>query len=51
VTNYPTIIKAPSIKDEELEAVRRWITEQGFVKSLMMMGWVPHYRDMEIHQL
>jgi hypothetical protein len=51
VTNYPTIIKAPSVKDEELDAVRHWITEQGLVKSLMMMGWVPHYRDVEIHQL
>jgi hypothetical protein len=59
VTNYPTIIKAPSIKDEELEAVRRWISEQDLVKSLMMMGWVPHYHkevygvvnEIEIDQL
>jgi hypothetical protein len=43
MTNHPTIIKAPSIKDEELEAVARWISEQGLVKDLTMMGWVPHY--------
>jgi hypothetical protein len=59
VTNYPTIIKAPSIKDEELEAVTRWIGEKGLVKSLTMMGWVPHYHkeaygvvnELEIEQV
>jgi hypothetical protein len=45
VRNHPTIIKAPSIKDEELEAVTRWISEQGLVNSLTMMGWVPHYNQ------
>jgi hypothetical protein len=48
VTNYPVIIKAPSIKDEELEAVTRWISEQGLVKSLVRMGWVPRYH-MEVY--
>ena len=43
VTNHPIIIKAPSIKDEDLEAVTRWISEQGLVKNLTMMGWVPEY--------
>jgi hypothetical protein len=59
VTNYPVIIKAPSIKDEELEAVTRWISTQGLVKNLTMMGWVPHYHkevygvvnEIEIGQL
>ena len=59
LTNYPTIIKAASVKDEELEAVTRWIGEQGLVKSLTMTGWVPHYHrdtygvvsEIEIEQL
>jgi hypothetical protein len=59
VTNYPVIIKAPSINDEELEAVTRWISEHALVKNLTMMGWVPHYHkeiygvanEIEIDQL
>lgn len=43
VTNHPTIIKAPSVTDEELEVATKWIGSQGLVKDLSMMGWVPHY--------
>jgi hypothetical protein len=42
VTNMPTIIKAPSITDEEHEEVTRWIGTQGLVTQLSRMGWVPH---------
>jgi hypothetical protein len=45
VTNHPTIIKAPSIDDGELESATRWILSQGLVKELSMMGWVPTYED------
>lgn len=59
VTNHPTIIKAPSIQDEELGRVTRWIAEQGLVTGLSMMGWVPRYHmdaygvvsELEIDQL
>ena len=43
VTNMPTIIKAASITDEQLEEVTRWITEQKLVREISMQGWVPHY--------
>jgi len=43
VTNYPTIIKAASVTDEDLQSVTQWIGSQGLVKDLVMMGWVPHY--------
>jgi hypothetical protein len=43
VTNYPTIIKAASVTDEDLRSVTQWIRSQGLVKDLVMMGWVPHY--------
>jgi hypothetical protein len=43
VTNLPTIIKAPSITDEELKVVTEWIGSQGLAKEISMMGWVPHY--------
>jgi hypothetical protein len=43
VTNWPTIIKAPSITDEDLQSVTQWIGSQDLVKGLSMMGWVPHY--------
>jgi hypothetical protein len=47
ITNMPTIIKAPSITDEEHEEVTRWIGAQGLVTQLSRMGWVPHsHRDM-----
>ncbi len=45
VTNHPTIIKAASIEDEELEAVTRWINAQGLAKPLVMVGWVPRYHQ------
>ncbi len=44
ITNQVVIIKAPSISDEEHEAVTTWIRSEGLVKDLIMMGWVPHYR-------
>ncbi len=44
VTNMPTIIKAPSITDEEHEEVTKWIGSQGLVTQLSRMGWVPHSR-------
>jgi hypothetical protein len=44
VTNMPTIIKAPSITDEEHEEVTKWIASQGLVTQLSRMGWVPHSR-------
>lgn len=44
VTNMPTIIKAPSITDEEHEEVTKWIGAQGLVTQLSRMGWVPHCR-------
>lgn len=45
VTNYPTIIKAASITDEDLQSVTQWISSQGLVKDLTMMGWVPRYHE------
>jgi hypothetical protein len=45
VTNYPTIIKAPSITDEEIKSVTEWIHSQGLVNNLTIMGWVPHYHQ------
>jgi hypothetical protein len=44
VKNVPTIIKAASIKDEEVAAMTQWITEHGLVKSPTIMGWVPCYQ-------
>jgi hypothetical protein len=44
ITNHPVIMKAPSITDEEQQAVTTWIGSLGTVKDLSMMGWVPHYR-------
>jgi hypothetical protein len=44
ITNMPTIIKAPSITDEEHEEVANWIGSQGLVTELSRMGWVPHCR-------
>lgn len=43
VTNRPTIIKAPSITDEELKTVTEWIISQGLAPGIAMMGWVPNY--------
>ena len=43
ITNHPILIKAPSITDEEQEAVTTWIASTGLVKDLSMKGWVPHY--------
>jgi hypothetical protein len=43
ITNHAVIIKAPSITDEEQEAVAPWIGSLGSVKGLSMVGWVPHY--------
>ena len=59
VTNLPTVIKAPSITDEELKTVTEWILLKCLVKPLSMMGWVPHYHqehygvvsELEIDQL
>jgi hypothetical protein len=43
ITNRAVIIKAPSIADEDLEAVATWIAFKGLTKDLSMMGWVPRY--------
>jgi hypothetical protein len=43
ITNHVVIIKAPSITDEEQQAVATWILGKGLAKDLSMMGWVPHY--------
>ncbi|MFZ0913581.1 MAG: hypothetical protein WAN09_09850 [Candidatus Korobacteraceae bacterium] len=43
VTNMPSIIKAASITDEQLDEVANWIGKQGLLKSLSRQGWVPHY--------
>ena len=59
VTNHPTIIKAASITDDDLQLVTQWISSQALVKDLTMMGWVPHYDEggygvasqLDIHQL
>lgn len=59
VTNLPTVIKAPSITDEELKTVTEWILSKGLVKPLSVMGWVPNYHgehygvvsELEIDQL
>jgi hypothetical protein len=43
VTNFPELIKAASISDDEQRVVTEWITSQGLVKNLSMQGWVPHF--------
>jgi len=43
ITNHVVLIKAPSISDEEHEAVANWIGSKGLVSQISRMGWVPHY--------
>ncbi len=45
VTNYPVLIKAASISDDEQKAVTEWIKSQGLVKNLTMKGWVSHFKE------
>ena len=59
VTNMPSIIKAASITDEQLDEVANWMGEQKLLKSLTRQGWVPHFGnraygvgdEMEVHQV
>ena len=43
VTNMPSIIKAASITDEQLDEAADWMGRRGLLKSLSRQGWVPHF--------
>jgi hypothetical protein len=44
VTNHVVLIKAPSITDEEQEAVANWMAANGLAPGVGIVGWVPRYR-------
>jgi hypothetical protein len=45
VTNHPTLIKARSMEEQQVEEVAGWIRSLGFLKDFSTMGWVPRFGE------